>query len=397
MTARLPTLVRRLRQVATVVTLSGCAAISRPPSSVPALLDEARVAGQRDRAVRDSIVDRLVRRAAKRPDRTLDVLMLSGGGQNGAFGAGFLRGWRARTDDPMPAFDLVTGISTGALQSPYALIGTGPALDTVTALYARAASSFAPTFDWWFWVRRTGGLVKTDRFERTIEQSIGGAFRRELLTAFADDRQIVFGTTDFDLGVGALWSLGDELDSTAAGLTRARSLLRAATAIPGIFPPVVLDGRVHADGGVVANILPVLAYEDYERLGAALRERQMGPVTVRIWVVMNVWTHAEPQVITPSKRKQMSARSSSLLFFLHQPSTLTALHDLQRAVNGGVPGVRMTLRVATLPSAESLAPGAHKLFDRAFMQRLDSIGFAKAQGTAPWDAVPSAFVRPPSR
>ncbi|NBW48465.1 MAG: hypothetical protein EBR46_10170, partial [Betaproteobacteria bacterium] len=89
---------------------------------------------QQDRATRDSIVERLVRRVVRRGDRTLDVLLLSGGGQNGAFGAGFLRGWRARSDERMPTFDLVSGISTGALQSPYALLGTPAAIDTLTAL-----------------------------------------------------------------------------------------------------------------------------------------------------------------------------------------------------------------------------------------------------------------------
>ena len=63
-------------------------------------------------------------------------------------------------------------------------------------------------------------------------------------------------------------------------------------------------------------------------------------------------------------------------------------------VSAEVPGVRMELRVAALPSGESTSPGAEKLFERRFMQRLDSIGFVKARGSAPWDVVPSAFRRP---
>lgn len=373
---------------------SGCAAVHRPPATLASLQQDAAELGVRDRTVRDSIIARLVRRVERRGDRTLDILMLSGGGQNGAFGVGFLRGWSTRTDTPMPRFDLVTGISTGALQAPYALLGNKASLDTISALYARAATSIAPTIDWWFWLRRTGGLVNTKRFERTIANAIDGQFRDELRSAFAEDRQIVFGTADFDLGIGRLWSLGDEIGSDSAGLYRAQSLLRAATAIPGIFPPLIIDGHVHADGGVVENVLTTLTFADYQQLGRALAARGLGDVTVRLWVVMNLWSHVGPRVIDPANRKQITRRSTMLLLYFHQPATLAALADLSRAVSADVPGVRLELKLATLPAEESVTPGAEKLFDKRFMQRLDSIGFAKATGVAPWDRAPSAFRRP---
>jgi len=118
-------------------------------------------------------------------------------------------------------------------------------------------------------------------------------------------------------------------------------------------------------------------------------------VTVRVWVVMNMWTHAEPRAIAPSSRRQISSRSTSLLFYLHQSATLAGLENLARAVSAEVPGVRMQVRVATLPASESTSPGADALFERRFMQRLDSIGFARAQRAAPWDTVIGAFARPP--
>ncbi|MBL0937621.1 MAG: patatin-like phospholipase family protein [Gemmatimonadaceae bacterium] len=376
---------------------TGCAAISRPPADLASLQSEAVTLAARDRALRDTVIARLVRRAQRRSDRTLDILLLSGGGQNGAFGVGFLRGWRTRTDTPMPTFDMVTGISTGALQAPYALLGTEASLDTVSALYARAATSIAPTFDWWFWFRRTGGLVNTGRFDRTLEEAIDGDFRTELRAAFANDQQLLFGTTDFDLGIGQLWSLGDELDTTEQGLRRARSLLKAATAIPAIFPPVVIDGHVHADGGVVENLLPVLTLADYHLLGRELSAQGMRDVTVRLWVVMNVWSHAEPRAIKPSSRGTMDSRSTALLFYLHQPATFERLDYLARAVRAEVPGLNLQLRIAALPASESVAPGANKLFEKRFMQRLDSLGFAKARSSAPWDSVSTAFVRPEIR
>lgn len=375
--------------------VSGCASLKRPPTTVDAIQRDAITINAEHRALRDTVIERLVRRAVKRGDRTVDVLMLSGGGQNGAFGAGFLRGWLRRSADSMPRFDLVTGISTGALQAPYALLGTRSAIDTITSLYSRAAKSFAPSLDWWFWIRPTGGLVNTKRFDRTIAQTFDGPLRDELRAAFANDQQLVFGTTDFDLGIGRAWSMGEELGSSRESVERTQQLLKGATAIPGIFPPVMIDGHLQSDGGVIENILPLLAFDDYTRLGQRLQARGLTDVSVRVWVIMNLWTHGEPKVIKPSSRRSISSRSTSLLFYAHQPATLTALDNLARAVSAGVPGVRMQVKVAAIPSAESVFPGASALFERRFMQRLDSLGFAKAQSAAPWDSLPlNAFTRP---
>lgn len=385
---------RSLVAIGVCVALSACAAIHRPPTSLTQLTADAGVASRVERATRDSVIARLARRAATRGDRTLDVLMLSGGGQNGAFGAGFLRGWRSRTDSPMPTFDLVTGISTGALQAPYALLGTAAAIDTISELYRESPDRVAPTIDWWFWLRRTGGLVNTKRYDRALEQSIDGKFRDELRRAFAADRQIVFGTTDYDLGVGRTWSLGDVLDTSANGLTRARMLLKAATSIPGIFPPVIVDGHVHGDGGVITNVLPLLTFADYQSLAQQLAARGIRDVTVRVYVVMNLWAFPEPKIMKPSDRKAITARSNAMLFYAHQPQTLELLDALGRAVSTGVNGLKVEFKVATLPSEQASIPGAAKLFDRAFIKQLDSLGFATGRRATPWDSVPSAYSRP---
>ena len=51
-----------------------------------------------------------------------DMLVISGGGSDGAFGAGLLKGWSA--SGTRPRFRIVTGISTGALIAPFAFLGT---------------------------------------------------------------------------------------------------------------------------------------------------------------------------------------------------------------------------------------------------------------------------------
>jgi len=380
------------------LALSGCAAVSRPSTSVAALIAEAPATNAANAAVRDSVIARLARRAVARGDATLDLLLLSGGGQHGAFGVGFLRGWAARTDAPMPTFDLVSGISTGALQAPFALLGTPAALDTIATLYRAAADRIAPTLDWWFWLRRTGGIVNTTRYERSLRTTVNASLRAQLRRAFDQDRQLITATTDLDLGIGRLWDLDVELDTTDAALARTHTLLYTATAIPGIFPPRVIDGHVHGDGGIIANTLPLLELDDYRRLAAQLRASGVTtPVHVRVWVLMNLWTHAPPRVIPPAKRGAISSRSTEVLFWSAQPMLLRRLEEMAEAVRLAVPGLQLDVRIAAPASSLATEPGADKLFDKGWMARLETIGYEQARSGAPWNTVWSAYARPPAR
>ncbi len=376
-------------------SLTGCAAVHRPATTIPALLTDADASRAAERSLRDTVVARLARRVITRPDHTVDVLLLSGGGQNGSYGVGFMRGWRTRTDLPMPKFDLITAISTGALQAPFALLGTTAAVDTLTSLYRNAADRIAPSIDWWFWLRKTGGLVNTKRYDASIAHVVDAALRDSLRAQFAQDRQVVFGTTDMDIGTGRTWDLRSTLDGGDEGLVRTRTLLKAASAIPGIFPQVVYEGHVHSDGGVVSNILTLLTYDDYAAVVKRVRAAGVtGPVTIRMWLIVNGWTTAAPMVIDPASRKQINRRWSNLSFYMHQPQVIEGLDYLARAASTGIPGLSMQLKWTAIPSELAVDPAASSLFDKAWMQRLEDLGTQRAIGAAPWDTLYSPYVRP---
>ncbi len=383
---------------ALLLLATGCASVSRPPGDIASLQADALRARAEQHAVRDSVLTRLVRRAQARTDRTLDVLLLSGGGQHGAFGVGYMRGWASRTDAPMPRFDLVSGISTGALQSPFALLGTPAAIDTITALYRSAADRIAPTFDWWFWLRRTGGVVNTKRYERSIASVMNQTMRTQLAREFEQDRQLLLATTDMDLGIGRVWDMRAAIEADTATLERARLLMYTATAIPGIFPPRIVDGHVHSDGGIISNVLPLLSLNDYRDLATRLRSAGVdSDVTVRVWVLMNVFTHAPIKTTRPSSRGNMSSRSTELLFWSAQPAALIRLQELARAVSTDVAGITMQVRIAQPHASLSMEPGAQKLFDKAWMLRLEQIGYDQARSTSPWDSIISSYERPLKR
>jgi predicted acylesterase/phospholipase RssA len=382
------------------MVLGSCAVVQRPPATPESLRADGDAARAAHEATTERLIDGLARRAVARGDRTLDLLLLSGGGRPGAYGIGFLRGWRSRSDAPMPRFDLVTGVGTGALQAPFALLGTEAALDAAAALGRDATvGSAAPTTDWLAWVRRTGGAVDTRRYRRMIaERILSERMRDELWVELNAGRQLATATADLDLGIGRVWDLGHELVAGRGKTDRVESVLLAATAIPGIFPPVVIDGHVHADGGTVSNVLPVLDLDGARRLAARLRELGVtAPVTVRVWVVMNLALHPRPIAVDPASRDEVARRGNQLLFLAQQPHVPQRLADLARSVSAEVPGLRMQFRYTAVPPEAAGEPGASAPADEAWMRRLEQLGYERARGATPWDAITSPDQRPQPR
>ena len=71
-------------------------------------------------------------------DTEIDVLVLSGGGQNGAFGAGVAKGWR---EAGRPRFDAITGVSTGALLCSHYFLDTPEADEQIGRFYTSISQS----------------------------------------------------------------------------------------------------------------------------------------------------------------------------------------------------------------------------------------------------------------
>jgi hypothetical protein len=101
-----------------------------------------------------------------------------------------------------------------------------------------------------------------------------------------------------------------------------------------------------------------------------------------------------PQVLDPSSRKDMSARTSLLMLSAQHPQIVQALDALAQAVTTGVPGLELEARYTAIPVSLSTEPAASKLFDKGFMQRLETLGYERARGATPWDSTISAYARP---
>ena len=187
-------------------------------------------------------------------------LAISGGGDNGAYGAGFLNGWTA--SGTRPEFKVVTGISTGALIAPFAFLG--PKYDYVLEkVYTTTAQKDI------FKKRGLKSLLFGDAMADTtplagiIASYVTADFLREIAAEHAKGRVLLVGTTNLDSLEPVIWNMtaiAASDDPRAAPLFR--SILLASASIPGAFPPVMIDVDVggtsyqemHVDGGTVAQL-----------------------------------------------------------------------------------------------------------------------------------------------
>ncbi|MEH6636241.1 MAG: patatin-like phospholipase family protein [Halioglobus sp.] len=188
-------------------------------------------------------------------------LAISGGGADGAYGAGVLKGWSET--GTRPEFTMVTGISTGALTAPFAFLGS--AYDQqLQELYTTLDSSSIFNRRNIFTVLRGDSVADNAPLSKMLDKYITDDFIARIAHEYRRGRSLHIGTTHLDAGRPVIWNIGRIADSghpDAPALVR--QILLASAAIPGVFPPAYIavqgpDGstykEMHVDGGTSAQM-----------------------------------------------------------------------------------------------------------------------------------------------
>jgi hypothetical protein len=257
--------------------LSACAVSERGPAVPPSETNEATVLGlpnARFFVDRPEAILAEQERALIREAKTFGVprggtlpaanlLSLSGGGDNGAFGAGLLVGWTAHGD--RPKFKYVAGVSTGALIAPFAFLG--PEYDAaLTDVYTNVDPSKIYEKRFITAALTEDALADTTPFYETISRYFDSEMLTKIAAEYEKGRILIIQTTDLDAGKPVLWNIGA---IAASGDPRALDLIRhillASASIPVAFPPVMFDvvaerkpyQEMHVDGGTVSQIFLV--------------------------------------------------------------------------------------------------------------------------------------------
>lgn len=221
-------------------------------------------------------------------DGRFDLIALSGGGANGAYAAGLFNGWSERGD--RPDFEVVTGVSTGALAAPFVFLGrdyddelrdayTGGAATHL--LQGRGLRAFFGS-----------GVFKGEPLRDLVARYVDDALLAAVAAEHRKGRVLLVATTDLDAQRGVFWNMGAIADQGGPeALALFRDVLAASASIPGAFPPVMIRSQsaaggqtfeeMHVDGGVTN---PFVALPQMLWSWDQARDVLSGG---RIWVVVN--------------------------------------------------------------------------------------------------------------
>ncbi len=312
----------------------------------------------------------------QQPNKPFAYLALSGGGGDGAFGAGVLNGWTET--GTRPEFTIVSGVSTGALIAPFAFLG--PSYDaTLKELYTSGlASSFAAS------PSAFGALFGSSIFDgQPLHEAISHYATPELLQAIAIEhakgRRLLVVTTDLDAARPVLWDMGAIASSPSPrALTLFRQVLTASASAPVAFPPMMIqasaDGRfideMHVDGGVSTQVFTFPDRLLRQPDGAKLR---LAPKPA-IYVIMNGRTAPAFESVENGTRA-IAVRSLSLKSKRETRSYLAATYEY--AKRNGL-AFSMTSIDASVP--ESVGVG----FETDYMRSLYRLGYDMARSKQLW-------------
>ena len=310
-----------------------------------------------------------------------NFLVISGGGDNGAFGAGLLNGWTAAGD--RPAFKLVTGVSTGALIAPFAFLGPGYD-DRLRRFYTTLGPSDIIKKRTILAAVTSDALADNAPLWRLVEKEVDAKLLEAIAAEHEKGRILLIGTVDLDARQSVLWNM---TKIAASGDPKAlelfHSIMIASAAIPGAFPPVMIDVEVngkqyqemHVDGGTMAQLFlypPGLHPKDeLERAQLAARGRN-------VYIIRNA--RLDPEWASVERRTMdIAGRAVSSLIHTQGIGDLYKVYVLTQRDGAG-------FNLAYIPSSFN-APHSEE-FDTEFMRALFQTGYEMSEKGYPWDKLP---------
>jgi predicted patatin/cPLA2 family phospholipase len=315
--------------------------------------------------------------------REHNYLALSGGGAEGAFGAGLLVGWSDA--GTRPDFTMVTGISTGAIMASFAFLGSA---------YDDQLKEMYTTYS-------TKDLVKKHSILSTITGSsaadtapmrkmLGKYVNQQVMEAIAAEyrkgRRLYIGTTNIDARRPVIWNVGLIACSGQPGaLELIRKIILASASIPAIFPPVLFEveangkryDEMHVDGGAASQVFLYPADLDWKLIVQHFEVKGIP----KVYVVRNSFLKPDWETVHPKILPIAGVSISSLIRTQGIGDMYRIFLDCQR--DG------LDYNLAYIREDFDLKPNED--FDPVYMGKLFDFGYQLTKNGYPWDKAPPGF------
>jgi len=393
---RLPS-IYRIAILPIFLLLSSCFALDRQSAVPSAKMQDAKILGlsnARFYVDRPDEISAEQERSLVREGRSLNIgrsgalptaylLSLSGGGDNGAFGAGLLVGWTARGD--RPSFKLVTGVSTGALIAPFAFLGSeydAPLRDVYTNIdkskvFEERFVTAALTDD---------ALADTSPLFRTVSHYFDANIMARIAAEYDKGRLLLIQTTDLDSGRPVLWNIGAIAQSGHPGaLNLIRHILLASSAVPAAFPPVMFDvdiggephQEMHVDGGAVSQAFLLPPSVNVRRAENDLSyRRNLVAYIVHNSRLVPEWSDVERQTLSIAKKAVITMINYNGI------GDLYLIYQTTRKANASFNLAYIDTDFTTEHVAD---------FDQGYMRALFRYGYEKGAKGYTWAKEPPSF------
>ncbi|MEQ8825631.1 MAG: patatin-like phospholipase family protein [Filomicrobium sp.] len=324
---------------------------------------------------------------ATRGARTkVEILALSGGGGDGAFGAGLLAGWTARGDRPQ--FEVVTGVSAGAIIAPFAFLG--PSYDDeLREIWTQYRTSQIITAQILPGLLGGSSLADSTPMQELIARYVDRRLMRAVAREYGKGRILLVGTTNLDAQRPVVWNMGEIARSGHKdALALFRKVILASAAIPGVFPPVEIPVRVgyktftemHVDGGTTRELFVLPVDVPFRAFDAFYRR----PPRRKVYIVSNMKIGAEQEVVEP-KTLEIAGRSISTLIKMQSRANVYRIYRM--AKDDGV-----DFNYISVPLNFDLK--AEEFFDPEYQRALYDVGYQLGKKGNGWKKGP--YHRPPT-
>jgi len=310
-------------------------------------------------------------------------LAISGGGEDGAFGAGLLVGWTET--GTRPEFKLVTGISTGALSAPFAFLGSAYD-DQLKAVYTDISANdvlkkrnlLAAVFD--------DALADNAPLRQLIARHLTQEMLEEIAAEYQKGRILLIGTTNLDARRPVIRNISKIAASDNPGaLDLVHDILVASAAIPGAFPPTMIDVQVdgqtyqemHVDGGASAQVFvypPALNVADISKQEHLTRER-------RAYIIRNA--RLDPDWAN-TKRVTMDIAGRAVSSLIQNQGVGDLFRIFATTERDGV-----DFNLAYIPATFDVP--LNEPFDQHYMRELFKLGYDLGRSGYPWEKSPPGY------
>jgi hypothetical protein len=381
--------------IAVVFFVSGCAQFDRLPAVPAEATSRATVLGIAsarffpDETAAMAALGRRVNEREQahwallgRPVPPENILALSGGGNNGAFGAGLLVGWSEM--GARPTFKVVTGISTGAITAPFAFLGSeyDPVLTKIyTTIQQDQVFQRRPVLAAFV----SDALADSSPLQAMIARYLNERMVARIAEEYRRGRVLVIVTTDLDAGVPVMWNIGAIAESGhRKAVDLIRKILLASASIPAVFPPVMFDvsangvkyQELHVDGGASMQTFLYPTNLSLAKLDPASKRRLRTAYVIRNGRLAETWEETERDTMSIASRAVATLTTGSGVGDLYRMYAQTKRDGA-------------ALRLAFIDGDFTERPKSE--FDRMYMIKLFDYARAKARIGFPWRNAPPGF------